>query len=183
MKVSEMRNFVVYFHGYGSKANGEKVQRLRAALPTSEVYSFDYDLDPRISLKDLGDKIDSHLLDDLYHEPFKMVFVGTSLGAWYASYFAKKYGCKSILINPCYDPGTMLKKYGLADDVLAAYTPMDWSVNADYFISVYDEVIDFSDCLHGVLMNGKTNFFYETDHRFNGEEFDDVITAVKRELN
>ena len=77
----------------------------------------------------------------------------------------------------------MLKKYDLPQDVLDAYSPMDWNVDADYFISVYDEVIDFSSCLHGVLANGRTNFFYETDHRFNGEEFNDVITAVKRHLN
>jgi predicted esterase YcpF (UPF0227 family) len=178
-----MRKFVVYFHGYGSKANGDKVQRLRAAMPDTETYSFDYDLDPRVSLKALGDLVDSALLGDLYHEPFKMVLVGTSLGAWYASYFANKYKCKAILINPCYDPQNMLKKYDLPQDVLDAYSPMDWNVDADYFISVYDEVIDFSSCLHGVLANGRTNFFYETDHKFNGEEFNDVITAVKRHLN
>lgn len=176
-----MRNFVVYFHGYGSKANGDKVERLRDSL-NAEVYSFACDPDPRISIKYLGNEIDQALMLDPNNEPFHMVFVGTSLGAWYASYFAKLYGCKAILINPCYDPQNMLKKYGLPQDVLDAYSPMDWKVNADYFISVYDEVIDFSNCLSGVLVNGKKNFFYETDHRFNGEEFNDVILAVQREL-
>ena len=169
-----MRKFVVYFHGHGSKANGEKVKRLRAGIPDSEVYSFDYELNPKEAIKSLGDRIDEALVGDLYREPFKMLFVGTSLGAWYASYFAKQYRSKALLINPCYDPQTMLKKHAVYDEYLQEFFPLDWSVNADYFISVYDEVIDFSN-IGKILVNGKMNFFYESDHRFAGEEFDDVI--------
>ena len=180
---NRMRKFVVYFHGHGSKANGEKVQRLRAAMPDAEVYSFDYGVNPKDAIKTLGDRIDEALVGDLYREPFKMLFIGTSLGAWYASYFAKQYQCKALLINPCYDPQNMLKKHAIYDDYLDGFSPLDWSVNADYFISVYDEVIDFSNCLHGVLVNGKTNFFYESDHRFAGEEFDDVIREANRYLS
>ncbi len=45
------------------------------------------------------------------HRIEKILYVGISLGGFFAYYFAKKYSCPAVIINPCYSPTQMLKKY------------------------------------------------------------------------
>ena len=70
-----MKKIVVYFHGFGSSAQNDKVQQLRDA--GIETYSWDIDINPVVSLPELGDKIDDMLMDEP-HEPARIFFVGTS---------------------------------------------------------------------------------------------------------
>jgi predicted esterase YcpF (UPF0227 family) len=94
------------------------------------------------------------------------------LGAWYAWSLGKEFGAKTLLINPCYDPTNMLKKYGINahHDVLEP-THMDSVV-----IGEADEVIDFTDEFKKSCAN--LTLYPGVKHRFNGPEFEKAVKEL-----
>lgn len=168
-----MKKIVVYFHGFGSSAQTDKVQMLRDA--GFETYAWDINVDPMVSLPDLTSKIDSMLLDDL-HTPIELFFVGTSLGAWYASNLAHLYGVNAVLINPAYNPSEALKQFNVSQEILDNYLiDVHFSPHQKVFIGSEDTVIDFN----GVDFGGADVTVVDgADHRFN-KEFGLVIDYIK----
>lgn len=170
-------NTFVYFHGYGSSSKTDKVDRVKSLFPNDEVLAFDINVDPNISLFEVGDKILNALLDN-YNSPGSLYFVGTSLGAWYANELSNGFGCPALLINPCYDPTTSLTKYGVAEDVRNNYSVMNLKdINRKMIVlDPEDDVID-----HSVLIDklsdvgGHYRKFENVGHRFNGPEFEEVV--------
>ena len=175
----KFRDIIVYFHGYGSNSNSDKVDRLRKRFPDAEVYAFDINIDPDLSLMYLESEIDSVLMDNL-HVPTRMVFVGTSLGAYYAERMSYLYGTSLYLINPSYDPCHSLYKYGVKPSICKKYTSMILASYAKYYIGTNDEVIDYSPILDKIKSYNVK--FVEANHRFNGVEFDGVMDDIAKEL-
>ncbi len=163
---------LVYFHGYNSSPNSDKVRRLREVSP--DTYAYEIDVDPRISLPFLREAIRTQL----NKEAEKVVFVGTSLGGWYAEKLAEEFGAKCVVINPCYWPSGILRRYELPETILDSYADMKLSETTKFFISSNDEVIDFSP-IRDVLMERNTSWFEGTSHRFNGPEFEAVVDYVR----
>lgn len=167
-----MKKLIVYCHGYASSPNTDKVERL-CAVKNSEVHAFPIDVDPDVSLPKLCEEIDNLLLEDM-HQDAELMFVGTSLGAWYAAYLGLLYSAHSVLINPCYNPSVSLKKYDVATEVLDSYPDMVVPGNSFVVIAKDDDVIDYSDFS---LAKDRIVFTPTGGHRFNGDEFEDVIVA------
>lgn len=172
-----MKKFVVYFHGYGSSANTDKVKRLREGLKDAEVFAWDINIDPDPAFNELSDHIDMEILAE---NPIDLeaclVFVGTSLGGWHAQQMADAYGCKAFIINPAYEPQKSLQKYGVDQRIVDEYHSLDFRKEYHYFIGTRDEVIDFSPVKEELEKLNTT--FVDADHRFNGKEFDLVINAI-----
>lgn len=171
-----MKKVIVYFHGYNSTPTSDKVIRLKQSFSNDYVYSFAIDIDPRIAIIDLQNSIDNILVDHL-NEDIKLIFVGTSLGGWWASKLAKIYGCVGIIINACYDPQISLRKYGVSDDILQQYHPMEFCNSNYYFVALHDEVIDPKIDLSLKHINVYDDVAVK--HRFNGPEFDDVLELIE----
>ena len=168
-----MKPLVVYCHGYGSSSNTDKVQRLRDF--GFDVYAWDIDIDPRVSIPYLENKIDDLLLDNIHHN-IDLVFIGTSLGCWYASKLADAYGAKAILINPSYTPAKSLLRYGVSTDIASKYDNTVFDENDTVIVAKDDEVIDHSD---RDFSNAKAVILSENGgHRFNGREFDLVKDLI-----
>ena len=169
----------IYFHGYGSNCDTPKVQQLKSAFPKDTVHAFNIDVDPRISIPHLQKCIDNILLTDPNSDE-KLVLVGTSLGAWYASRIGKLYAARRIMINPAMSPSTSLKRYGVSDEICSQY---DELVDADgtYILAEGDEVFDSLQTLNEVeSIGGKVLMVPGHDHRFAGQIF---IDSVKKILN
>ena len=79
----------------------------------------------------------------MHHPNLEIIFIGTSLGAWYAAELADKYKVKAILINPSYNPRQSLLKYEIEENIRNKYSPIKWLNDAIYYIAKNDEVIDF----------------------------------------
>lgn len=169
-----MNSLVVYFHGYGSSSNTDKVARLQDQLPNSKVVAFDIDVNPKNSIPDLIKKIDQAIINE---DVSTVIFVGTSLGAWYAGTLGEVYGVHSVLINPCLDPNTSLRKYNVAESICENYYELEALPSSKYFCSLNDEVIDHSPLLSKNFPS--MSVYDKADHRFNGPEFEDVIQYVK----
>jgi hypothetical protein len=168
-----MKTVVVYFHGYASSPNSDKVDRLRSA--GFDVYSFPIDVNPDISLPALRDSIDQMLVGYNDYDT-RVVFVGTSLGAWYASVMGVEYDVFSILINPSFAPNPSLLKYDVPKDIVEKYFRMEVITGAKYFIGLEDEVLKFDKVM---LSHLDTTYVENAGHRFNGPEFDLVIEYIK----
>jgi uncharacterized protein len=93
----------VYLHGFNSafdETNGKVV-----ALKTLyDVEGITYDTFAS------HDTIQDYLLDRVSHIE-NPVFVGTSLGGYWAARIGSLLSAPSVAINPCHDPSTMLMKY------------------------------------------------------------------------
>ncbi len=168
---------IIYFHGYNSSPNTDKVTELRKHF--SEVYAFLIDVDPDKSLPYLEAEID-HILASSINSDKPLVFVGTSLGAWYAGHLAKMFYSPAVLINPCWSFDAVKVDLGIADEIKAKYETLgfEYPENTTFFIAQNDEVIDFS---HFHPLNTRTIYNKNADHRFNGEPFERVIELLKHE--
>lgn len=174
------RSTIFYFHGYNSSPNTDKVSRLKQIL-NSDVFAFNINIDPVIALSNLKENITNALLDCIGNFG-PVIFVGTSLGAWYAAelttYFAVD---QTILINPCFDPGRLLKKYNVDQNILDKYSsigPIVFNQLYQVVIGNQDEVINYNTCNFG---NARV-YHYDGSHRFNGPEFDNVIKLIEKEI-
>lgn len=171
-----MKNVIFYFHGYNSSPQSDKVQRLKAA---GDVYAFDINVDPRISIPFLERELISALAGHI-HEDVKIIFVGTSLGGWYAAKLGQAFGVDQIiLINPAIDPKVSLPVLGVSAEIADQYDRLIFSENQNVFIGLQDELLDFS----GVDFYPATVEYMEGDHRFNGPEFDKVVESLIEKKN
>lgn len=170
-----MSTVIVYFHGYGSSAQTDKVQKLRDAGYTVYCWTYDTDTYPVDNIDYLDDCI-YHLMANDIESEHKYVFVGTSLGAWYAARLAKLWYCKTVLINPAVDPGVSLAKFGVATDVLEQYTPLEFSSRDTVVLGTNDELFDFS----RVDFCGARHVYQVEggDHRMS-EKFDRVLEFIR----
>lgn len=95
---------IIYFHGFASVGSGAKATALRLQFPDDTVLAPDLPVDPKEVIS---------LVDSLVREnpSFPLIFVGTSLGGFYASYFSARYDCPCVLVNPSTNPSnTMLER-------------------------------------------------------------------------
>ena len=168
---------VFYFHGFGSSPNTDKVEKLKQNF--EKVYAFPIDVDPDISLPLLDEKITQVLIENVGADETNVVFVGTSLGAWYAAYLAVNCGTKAVLINPTYSVEAIKAELDISPEIEAKYRTIGFVYPSDtkFFISTTDEVIDFEP-FKEELSNFNTSYVPNSNHGFNGECFNEVIDYV-----
>lgn len=175
-----MKKLIVYFHGYNSSPSTDKAQRLKQDFETLAV---SIDPDPEIAIKSLFNQIDNFLIDNFLEE-IELIFVGTSLGAWWASRLANQYDCKAVLINPSTMPYKTLPKLGLPLKIAHKYSPIEIPKRAAYFIAENDEVIDNTEFAKEIreLNDDQKEVYTYSDggHRFNGEYFERVMSYLNK---
>ena len=175
-----MKKLIVYFHGYNSSPKTDKAAKLKEDFETLAVSIHP---DPEVALEKVIREIDYFLIDH-FTVPIELTFVGTSLGAWWASKLAKAYDCKAVLINPSTNPSKTLPKLGLSEEIASKYNPIDIPPRAAYFIAEDDEVINNKDFTQRILdLNDdrKEVFTYpDGGHRFNGEYFERVMSYLNK---
>ena len=170
-------NTFVYFHGYGSNSKSDKVDRIKKMFPKDNVLAFDANIDPIIAKAEVGDKIFDALVDD--RSEGKLIFIGTSLGAWLANELSNEFDCLAILINPSYDPSLTLGKYGVSEYIINKYKPMLLSdLNRKrFYIDPFDDVIDHTHLLKLLPFDVVIRTPY-VGHRFNGPEFEKMLKNI-----
>lgn len=98
---------IVYLHGFGSTGNSDKVDALKSRFGKDNVISPDLPFDP-LEVCEMVDNI----VKDFYKKRDSddcLIFVGTSLGAFYANYFGHLYDCPVVLVNPSVYPNENLR--------------------------------------------------------------------------
>ena len=95
-----MNRTVLYFHGFASSSNSNKAKVLEKYISknykSAEIIIPDLDNNFKLAVSQI------HIL--INRAKYPIVFVGSSLGGYYASYFSTKLKTKSVLINPAIPP-------------------------------------------------------------------------------
>ena len=86
---------ILNLHGFMGEADNKNYKALCIIFPAEDIIS------PELDYKETAP---SELLEKLSamvdHDEF--IFVGQSLGGWYADKLSRKFKCPCILTNPCY---------------------------------------------------------------------------------
>jgi predicted esterase YcpF (UPF0227 family) len=95
-----MSKTILYFHGFASSSNSNKAKILKKYISknykNAEIIIPDIDNNFKLAVNQIY-----KLVDSARHS---IVFIGSSLGGYYASYFSSKFKTKSVLINPAIPP-------------------------------------------------------------------------------
>lgn len=92
--------------GFGSHNPNRKFYVLKKYLPNAKVIGLSYPSnDPDEIFQSFSNSISAA---STYHDDKDLIFLGTSLGGFWAQHLSKIFNGKSILINPALDPCTTL---------------------------------------------------------------------------
>lgn len=149
-----MSGTIIYMHGFASVGNSPKSQALRAAFPNSTVHSPDLPIDPTKIIA---------VISKIVHEAteFPIVFVGTSLGGFWANYFAHKFDAPCVLVNPSTVPvdtmtsriGTDIKNFStnepivITDQIVAQYAELQAEASELHNGALVHMFLAMDDCL------------------------------------
>lgn len=100
---------LIYLHGFNSSPNSEKGQLLLSHLERLGLASYFHapllPPDPQLALQRVEAIMKQH------KAPQTVTLIGSSLGGFYATYFAERYGLKAVLVNPAIYPWRYLDAY------------------------------------------------------------------------
>ena len=101
------RATLVYLHGFNSSPQTVKGRKLAAAArrwPTRRAFYLpELHHRPAVAMRDVCAWVDANMSDLA-----SLTFVGSSLGGYYATWLAEKYGTRATLINPVVRPALTL---------------------------------------------------------------------------
>lgn len=100
---------LVYIHGFNSSSASLKGRQLQQAAQARvhevQVVAPDLPFEPDKAIRQLQQVVEAAMAES------RVVLVGSSLGGYYATYLAERYGLPAVLINPAVRPYDLLYKY------------------------------------------------------------------------
>lgn len=186
---------IVYLHGFASSGTSAKVDALRERFGKDSVVAPDLPFDPA-EVVSLVDKIVAQFIMSRKTGE-KLVFVGTSLGAFYANFFGHVYDCPIVLVNPSGNPSETLKarlgknvNYMTGEEFMVSVAHLDKlaamrkhvvdnysGALVSLFVARDDEVIPFESMLENFPFTSKTVVMDDGGHRFT-KHWDLVVDRV-----
>jgi predicted esterase YcpF (UPF0227 family) len=185
---------IIHLHGFASVGTGFKYDELVGTFGKDAVFSPDLPIHP--------DGVES-LIDDIMqnnvapNEP--VVFVGTSLGGFWANYMAHKYQQECILVNPAYLPSKILvyvrgltmfnmvtgMPFVVPVDIVQLFEKREKSLyanlkndNVHLFLAKDDNILDHAEILKAIPHAKSINVFDDGGHGFNSH-WPKVVNAAK----
>ena len=130
---------VLNLHGFLGEADNKNYKALCKMLPAKDVFSPQLDYmgtSPETILEKLSAMVGSQ----------DFIFVGQSLGGWFADSLSRKFKLPCILTNPCYFPHQLelIRKSGISSSFLDEYkklSPSSQNKLAYTLCSQSDEII------------------------------------------
>lgn len=187
---------VIYLHGFASIGESPKSQSLRDALSEHVVLAPDLPVNPSEVIQKVNDLVRNV-------KSWPLVFVGTSLGGFWANYFSQKYDAPCVLVNPALTPsktlyewvGKSAKNYSTGQSVEVTLTDIEHFSNCEkeinrdqngYLIHLFaakdDEVISYLDVLTQIRYTNSTLVTEDGGHRFESH-WSTVVDKVKDLIN
>lgn len=107
---------IFVLHGFQGATPNRKTEVLRKYAKPHIVVGLNYTYSPIHSVNDLYQQIDNAMA---FHDTKECVFLGTSLGGFWAQFLSVRYQVKGILINPAIEPWDSLHKHiGICQNVV-----------------------------------------------------------------
>ncbi|MDE2427719.1 MAG: alpha/beta fold hydrolase [Burkholderiales bacterium] len=99
---------ILYLHGFRSSPLSYKARLMTQHMQTlgrsAEFFCPDLSPSPKQAIAQAESLLSGH---DMRH----VSIIGSSLGGYYATWLAEKYGCKAVLLNPAVKPPRELESY------------------------------------------------------------------------
>ncbi len=163
-----MSRAVIYLHGFNSSPQSMKAvmtqQYFQQHFPEVSFYCPQIVSDPKGAVAQITALVETIIPQ---HQCY---FIGSSLGGYFATYFAEKYTSKAVLINPAVKPYELLQEY--LGEQINPYTK-----------EIYHVTENFIDDLKGLEQNqlqDKDNYFVMVQ---TGDEVLDYQQAVAKYQN
>lgn len=135
---------IIYVHGFLSSPRSHKAQQMQRWLAENrpEIHYFC----PYLSAyPDLAkDQLEELLEQKIAQGP--VYLVGSSMGGFWSTYLAEKYGIKAVLINPAVKPSILLPEY--LGKTLKNYHTDDTYVLNEQHLEVLRQVMSSIETLH-----------------------------------
>lgn len=173
---------IFYIHGFNSKSSGnQKIDDFTTFLER-EVKPLDYDSSASF-LSNFN-----KLKEDVKNYKEK-IFIGTSLGAFYASLLAKEYSGTAIMINPAIEPNKQLLKHVgyienfttkektfFSEETALSYPEIQYSEKTFIILNAGDEVINSFETIEKI--QGKNYILFPNgSHRI--ENVEEISSYIK----
>jgi predicted esterase YcpF (UPF0227 family) len=178
---------ILYLHGFASCGEGNKSALLKNHFGEDAVIAPDLPFAPLDAVAFIEEIVENSAFD---------LLIGSSLGGFYATYFAEKYRMKAVLINPSTQPWQTLAAYvgwqkRYCDEEVFEFKAiyleqlklLQVSVqNGDYLLLLQskDEVLDYSKA-HSLYNAHRVIVEYGGNHRF--ENLDDYLFMIENFKN
>jgi len=178
---------ILYLHGFASCGEGNKSALLKNHFGEDAVIAPDLPFAPLDAVAFIEEIVENSAFD---------LLIGSSLGGFYATYFAEKYRMKAVLINPSTQPWQTLAAYvgwqkRYCDEEVFEFKSiyleqlklLHTSVqNGDYLLLLQskDEVLDYSKA-HSLYNAHRVIVEYGGNHRF--ENLDDYLFMIENFKN
>ena len=150
-----MNKNIFYFHGFASSADSTKAKVfddfIKEKFPTIYLHIPNIDNSIEKSFSQLENLVEENAGDRL--------FIGSSLGGFYASYFAEKFDSKAVLINPASNPYLGMEMY-LGENT-------NYSTNEKFYLTKKD--------LKVLRLNNVSKIKFPSNYLVLIETGDDVI--------
>jgi uncharacterized protein len=168
---------ILYIPGYGGSNTSNTFMHLKTQLIQHDVYCLKYDnTNPVLAQQQLDAQIKQHIANNT-----DVVFVGSSLGGYWANAMAKNYKFPCFLINPSLYPMDSLGKYGVAQDYLHQYLPSTkLLVSRTIILGIKDDVVDHTKTI-AFFENKCRIVLLDQGHRLT--DFTVVLAEIKYFLN
>ena len=147
---------IIYLHGFNSDGNSTTIKEIRKEIPGLLSISYDY-INADIAFHQIQSLIENTLKPDP-----DLIIAGTSLGGFWANYFAQKFHLKCVLVNPAINPSVTLRKavefspflnynsgesreftFKNADAYKKYEVPVESGIDRSIVLGKNDEVIDY----------------------------------------
>lgn len=175
---------MLYLHGFGSCGEGNKSTELKRYFGEENVLSPDLPYAPLDAITYIDSLITHENIDTL---------IGSSLGGFYATYFAEKYAMKAILLNPSIQPWDTLSAYvgwqkRFCDEEVfefkSTYLTQLRTLEVEVTNGIYlvllqseDEVLDYTKA-QSLYNTHKIIVEYGGNHRF--ENIDEYMSMIEK---
>ncbi|MBC3861067.1 alpha/beta fold hydrolase [Undibacterium jejuense] len=99
---------ILYLHGFRSSPSSFKARRMQEYMQrigrAAEFFCPALSPSPALAIAQAEQILDGT-------DPADVTIIGSSLGGYYATWLAEKYGCKAMLVNPAVKPPRELESY------------------------------------------------------------------------
>ena len=175
---------ILYLHGFGSCGEGNKSTELKRYFSEENVLSPDLPYAPLDAIAYIESLLDLEEIDTL---------IGSSLGGFYATFFAEKYAMKAVLLNPSTQPWDTLSFHvgwqkRFCDEEVFEFKPayiaqlktLEVEVkNGTYLVLLQseDEVLDYTKA-QSLYNTHKVIVEHGGNHRF--ENIDEYMSMIEK---
>jgi len=191
---------ICYLHGFASSGVSGKVDKLRERFGDDQVIAPDLPFDPN----EVYTLVNAMVREICFGDPpttGRLIFVGTSLGAFYANYFGHLFDCPVVLVNPSVCPSQTLrdrlgpnKSFMSGEEFLVSIAHLDTLASMRNYVTQYynsnlinlflaedDEVIPYRAALEEFKFVNSVRVTEDGGHRYH-KNWDLVVDKIEELL-